>query len=235
MLNNRADDLGYFTPTQECGPNGREPGMGFQMRNKTLTSSMAGALLVGGTLGVTGAADAGLSWTNVSSAMYVGLGSVSANASGATNSSGGSWLTQSAATSNGISWSGSNVTGGAQLLVSGFACSFTVSAPTSIVISGLAPASGVAIDDNAYSGVSVQLYGPNSFVWAQDSQDSSSASYSSGVLNLSAGSYTVQGSLFAAANSGYSGNMLDISVVPAPGALALLGVAGLIGGRRRRA
>ena len=202
------------------------------MRTKTLTSSMAGALLFGGTLGVTGAADAGLSWTIVSSAMFVGLDSVYATASGATNSSGGSWLTQSAATSNGISWSGSNVTGGAQLLVSGFYCSFTVSAPTSIVISGLAPASGVAIDDNAYNGVSVALYGPNSFLWAQES---SGASYSSGVLNLSAGSYTIQGSLFAAANSGYSGNMLDISVVPAPGALALLGVAGLIGGRRRRA
>ena len=201
------------------------------MRTKTLTSAMAGALLFGGTLGVTGAADAGLSWTIVSSAMSVGLDSVYATASGATKSSGGSWLSQSAATSNGISWSGSNVTGGAQLQVSGY-CSFTVSAPTSIVISGLAPASGVAIDDNAYNGVSVALYGPNSFLWAQDS---SGAPYSSGVLNLSAGSYTIQGSLFAAANSGYSGNMLDISVVPAPGALALLGVAGLIGGRRRRA
>ena len=87
------------------------------MRNKTLTSSMAGALLFGGTLGVTGAADAGLSWTIVSSAMFVGLDSVYATASGATKSSGGSWLSQSAATSNGISWSGSNVTGGARYFV----------------------------------------------------------------------------------------------------------------------
>ena len=201
------------------------------MRSKTFKGAI-GAMLFGGTLGVTGAADAGLTWTSVSSPMYVGPGSVYADASGATNSSGGSWLTQSAATSNGISWSGSNVTGGAQLLVSAFTCSFTVSAPTSIVISGLAPASGVSVYDNSpYSGVSVQLSGPNSFLWQQDS---SGASYSSGVLNLSAGSYTIQGSLFAAANSGYSGTLLDIAVVPAPGALALLGVAGVVGGRRRR-
>ena len=201
------------------------------MQMNTIVKGAVGAMLFGGTLGMTGAADAGLTWTSVFSAMYVGLPGVYAYAGGATNSSGGSWLTQSAATSNGIRWSGSNVTGGAQLS-SLINCSFTVSAPTSIVISGLAPASGVnQYDSYPYSGVSVQLIGPNSFLWQQDS---SSASYSSGVLNLSAGSYTIQGSLFAAANSGYSGTLLDIAVVPAPGALALLGAAGAAGTRRRR-
>ena len=42
----------------------------------------------------------------------------------------------------------------------------------------------------------------------------------------------------SSANNGYNGydyTVSGASVVPAPGALALLGVAGLVGGRRRRA
>ena len=57
---NRADGFGYVTPTQECGPNGREPSMEFHMRNKTFNSSMAGALLFGGTLGGATAASAAM-------------------------------------------------------------------------------------------------------------------------------------------------------------------------------
>ena len=70
------------------------------MQMNTIVKGAVGAMLFGGTLGMTGAAAAGLTWTNVFSAMYVGLPGVYAYAGGATNSSGGSWLTQSAATSN---------------------------------------------------------------------------------------------------------------------------------------
>ncbi len=45
-------------PTRECGPNGRKPSTEFQMRNTTFTSSVAGALLFGGTLGGATAANA---------------------------------------------------------------------------------------------------------------------------------------------------------------------------------
>jgi len=51
-------------------------------------------------------------------------------------------------------------------------------------------------------------------------------------FNLSAGEYQFYGDATAA--SGYSGTLMSFTV-PAPGALALLGVAGLAGGRRRRA
>jgi xanthosine utilization system XapX-like protein len=36
-------------------------------------------------------------------------------------------------------------------------------------------------------------------------------------------------------NSSHTGTLVDFAIVPAPGAVALLGMAGLVGGRRRRA
>ena len=40
MCNNRADGFGEVAPAPECGPNGRKPNEDFQMRNTTFISSM---------------------------------------------------------------------------------------------------------------------------------------------------------------------------------------------------
>ena len=40
MSNNRSDGFGEVAPAPECGPNGRKPNEGFQMRNTTFISSM---------------------------------------------------------------------------------------------------------------------------------------------------------------------------------------------------
>jgi MYXO-CTERM domain-containing protein len=59
--------------------------------------------------------------------------------------------------------------------------------------------------------------------------------WSSGVINLVAGqSYTLAINPGSALASTETGTILDFAVVPAPGAMALLGVAGLVGSRRRR-
>ena len=60
-----------------------------------------------------------------------------------------------------------------------------------------------------------------------------SAAYSN-QITLAAGNYTVGGFFSVPAGSGYSGTMMNFAV-PAPGAAALLGAVGLVGGRRRRA
>ena len=76
---NRADGFGYLMPTRECGPNGRKPSTEFQMRNTTFTSSVAGALLFGGTLGVATAANAATT-TILDLATAGAYGSVTKNA-----------------------------------------------------------------------------------------------------------------------------------------------------------
>ena len=51
VCNIRADGFGDFTSTRECGPNGREPSVGTYMRNKMFISSMvslAGSVVLSG-------------------------------------------------------------------------------------------------------------------------------------------------------------------------------------------
>ena len=77
-----------------------------------------------------------------------------------------------------------------------------------------------------------QLFGgpdSDSMILIADIPNSSSAN--SQTFNLSAGEYWFDG--WANASSGYSGLMMSFTV-PAPGAAALIGLAGLVATRRRR-
>jgi MYXO-CTERM domain-containing protein len=58
--------------------------------------------------------------------------------------------------------------------------------------------------------------------------------YGGGVDANTVGDWKIKISTFSGATV-YSEQEITVTVTPAPGALALLGVAGLVGGRRRRA
>jgi MYXO-CTERM domain-containing protein len=187
---------------------------------------MAGALLFGGTLGVAGVAEAGLTWDSGNVYVPMNCNNVSGfvdGLGGGSATSGANSLTLSPLTSTGFSVTATNP-GNVSMLFGDYFIGFSLSETTTITISGTAPAGGVNGND----------------IYITDAESSYvfnispvSAAYSSQVT-LSAGNYTVGGYFGVPASSGYSGTMMNFSV-PAPGALALLGVAGLAGGRRRRA
>ena len=215
------------------------------MRNKTLTSSMAGALLFGGTLGVSAVASAGVvafggattanSWcaidVTVSESYDPPLAFASGNpvssAVSLTNATYGN-ATCSQFTSSGVSittsFTSAALAGGAAPGIT-FRQEFSVTADVVMNWSALLPSSGgfLRIDVVGGSGSppATELTGTN------------------GTLTLAANGagehYLLSYSSFGAAIQ--SGNALSVSfaAVPAPGALALLGAAGLVGARRRRA
>jgi hypothetical protein len=196
------------------------------MRSNLEKTCAAGAMLFGGTLGVTGVAEAGLTWD--SGNVYVtfncnnvtnfvdGLGGGSAT-------SGANSLTLSPLTSTGFSVTATNP-GNVSMLFGDYYIGFSLSETTTITISGIAPAGNV-------NGNSIFITDAmSSYVF---NSSPVSAAYSN-QITLAAGNYTVGGFFSVPAGSGYSGTMMNFAV-PAPGAAALLGAVGLVGGRRRRA
>ena len=196
------------------------------MRSNAMKTCAAGAMLFGGTLGVAGVAEAGPTWD--SGTVYVpmlcdndakffdGLGGGSAT-------SGANSLTLSPLTSTGFSVTATNP-GNVTILFGDYYIGFSLSETTTITISGTAPAGNV-------NGNKIYITDATSAYVFNISPVS--AAYSNQVT-LTAGNYTVGGYFFVPSGSGYSGTMMNFAV-PAPGAVALLGVAGLVGGRRRRA
>ena len=224
------------------------------MRNNTMTKCAVGAMLFGGTLGMSQAAQAGVAI--VSAGVYdafAGSGLVIYQSNdGAFNTSGGTFsnasgsFTFSPFTSAGFSASAQ--TAGSWLGVNEFDVTFTVSGPTpyDLNLSGLAPVGGPAGQGSATfsPGVSLRLFsGTSASGTALQSASFSNQSYSQTWAALSAGTYTLRTGMQSGINwsartgPAYNGTYLNASfaAVPAPGALALLGVAGLAGGRRRRA
>ena len=203
------------------------------MRNKTLTSSMAGALLFGGTLGGATAANAGVVGVagNSSSAIlslayyddpYLavqGSGSPMNGPVSAVDPTVGS-ITCSQFTASGFSLV-VNSTAAANLQSFWVQQYFTVTDAVNFSLTGYLPVSS--------SRASITV---GSIFYADSGSDA-------GVFNtsgtLQAGTYLF--GYTSAANGPQSGTLfnLSFSAVPAPGAIALLGAAGLIGGRRRRA
>ena len=243
---NRADGFGYVTPTQECGPNGREPSMEFHMRNKTLTSSMAGALLFGGTLGVSAVASAGVvafggattanSWCAIDVSAYnpssyssdvlsFASGNPVSGAVSLTNATYGN-ATCSQFTSSGVSittsFTSAALAGGAAPSIT-FRQAFSVTADVVMNWSALLPSSGGSLRIDVLGGS-----GSSPTYWDG----------TNGTLTLAANGagehYLLSYSSFGAAIQ--SGNALSVSfaAVPAPGAAALIGLAGMVAGRRRR-
>ena len=231
---NRADGFGYVTPTQECGPNGREPSMEFHMRNKTLTSSMAGALLFGGTLGGATAASAGV----------VG---VAGNSSSASLKLSYDYASNTTFEAQGSPFGGpvsfSDITHGSitctQFTASGFSLvvnstananaqdffvqqDFIVTGAVNFTLTGYLPSAGSG-SSNISNGATVYA----------DSGSALGAFSTSGTLQ--AGTYRFQYTNGGGGAQDRTLFNLSFSAVPAPGAVALLGVAGLVGARRRRA
>jgi hypothetical protein len=109
---------------------------------------------------------------------------------------------------------------------------------------------GCVFTFTALSNVTVELSGQmdaqSAFAYLLDNSsnsvefirgDGGLGAWTSGAINLVAGrSYSVgiNGPSTIANGSSEAGTILNFAVVPAPGALALLGMAGLVGARRRR-
>ena len=214
------------------------------MRTQTINPLMAGALLFGGTLGVSAVASAGVvafggattanSWcaidVTVSESYDPPLAFASGNpVSGAvslTNATYGN-ATCSQFTSSGVSiitsFTSAALAGGAAPSIT-FRQAFSVTADVVMNWSALLPSSGGSLRIDVLGGS-----GSSPTYWDG----------TNGTLTLAANGagehYLLSYSSFGAAIQ--SGNALSVSfaAVPAPGALALLGAAGLVGARRRRA
>ena len=217
------------------------------MRTQTINPLMAGALLFGGTLGVSAVASAGVvafggattanSWCAIDVSAYnpssyssdvlsFASGNPVSGAVSLTNATYGN-ATCSQFTSSGVSittsFTSAALAGGAAPSIT-FRQAFSVTADVVMNWSALGPPSvgSLRIDVLGGSGSSPPIYWDGT----------------NGTLTLAANGagehYLLQYSSFGAAIQ--SGNALSVSfaAVPAPGAAALIGLAGMVAGRRRR-
>ena len=198
------------------------------MRSKTAMTCAAGAMLFGGTLGVAQEAGAGIAWTQVGAFAYAyGVGtpgfvgkSLSNYLSTQTASNAGySSVGLGAFSSAGFAMSAQTASGGSFDVTCNH--SFTVTGSVTVAISGV----GFAGEANGF-----QLWNGSGAIWS--STDVVGA-FSSGELVLQAGTYNLFGGVFSDAVTGGQATVLDFNVVPAPGAIALLGAAGIVTRRRR--
>ncbi|MEN9642723.1 MAG: hypothetical protein RIR77_1912 [Planctomycetota bacterium] len=238
MCNNLADGFGYFMPTRECGPHGREPRIEFQMRNTTFTSSMVGiaaavavassasAAIVSGPGGFSDCATFNPSTSTTITYTIVAL----SNSTFGTFSMGFGVLD---ASNNGYT-AGIEVTN----------IEYSTDSGTNWTLG----ASSYTTGNTTYS----QFVGaaPGSAAWAFSFTDNGSVGSDGGIdrstlrvrATLSATSsipndyqfYGFQRGQYSPAGNAFAGATFS-TAVPAPGALALLGAAGLVGARRRRA
>jgi hypothetical protein len=223
--------------------------MEFQMRNKTFISSMVG---IAAAVAVAGSANAAVV------SIFDFTTGVSANSSGSVNGSNpfNGWdttgaykaTTASATPSGGAitmaneAWQGSSVAN-SQFFLSA-STPVNLSGTTAIVFnvtaySGKATNWNLMVMDSNYnwadfflintSGSGVKSFDTTDTMYVAEGFDWSKVE-TVGLVATSTGS---QGSRLA---SSFTFNGMDaVGVVPAPGALALLGAAGLVGARRRRA
>ena len=206
---------------------------GIHMRNKTFNSSMAGALLFGGTLGGATAANAGV-------VGVFGNSSAAILTLAYDNDSGTTYEAQGSPFDGPVSFSDS--THGS------ITCSQFTASGFSLAINSTAAANAqsffVQQNFTVTDAVNFTLTGFNPVSSSRALIESGGIFYADSASN--AGLFTISGTLqdgtyrFAytsAAIGPQSGTLfnLSFSAVPAPGAVALLGVAGLFGARRRRA
>ena len=205
------------------------------MQNKFLRNATVGAMLFGGTLG---AANAGLMvnsadiYLDVGGAQFLTSSVSMAMAGGmAYDATSGGSLTLSPFTSTGFNL-GANSAGGAAIWsVFAFEYTFTANSNMNAVLSGDTAAEGAVIlmldtTDTTNSQLMFMRVAGDATDW------------NSGALALVSGhKYSLAINPFSANGSTDTGTVLNFAVtaVPAPGAAALVGVAGLVAGRRRRA
>jgi hypothetical protein len=204
------------------------------MRSKTAMTCAAGAMLFGGTLGVAQEAQAGLTWTSVAASAsnyttYQSAYQTNSNAGTSIFTTGSNFIGFSAATSTGWSITASNA-GGNNLAAWGVFNLFTVSSSTTVTLSGIGFGS---TSGNYFALVN---FGTGSTLWSNETSPGSevnvNGAYNSGPITLQAGTYYVSGAVYTTGSFG-SSTLLEIAVVPAPGAIALLGAAGFVARRRR--
>ena len=211
------------------------------MRNKTLTSSMAGALLFGGTLGSATAAQAATVIDNFATGFDAPGNTSTQSGAGilgtrtVINDGGVGGLSLSFA-NPGMNWNGSayNYT---TVEYSNFgSLDFT---NVALTMTGSGSATGDAFlvvtifDGNFRQGVWNVVFGSSITM-----STSSFSLVSDPAFNVSDIKSILLQTGYSGSSAGtvnYTMTNFSYSAVPAPGALALLGVAGLVGGRRRRA
>ena len=229
------------------------------MQTNKIVKGAVGAMLFGGTLGAAGQAAAGLTWnasgggtgglfplntanyaisydSNGGSVYSSGFGAYAASLPG---SSGMSFISFSAVTSSGYSVSVSGSTANGYVNVVRL---FTVTDTQQITISWTGRTSaatiGLANGPSAVNGWGT-VAALSAQGWVASTQptvpggsqiNTSVAGTYSYTVTLAAGNYYVANTV-SLVDAGAS---MSFTVVPAPGALALLGAAGLVGARRRR-
>ena len=240
---NRADGFGCVTPTRECGHN-RARAQEFQMRNKTFISSMVG-VAAAVAVAVAGSANAAIvdpagAFSNCKTVnpststtitytggwgfatfgtFYMGFGV--ANASFVGPVAGVQVTNIEYSTNSGVSWTlgASSYTTGTTTPAEFF--SSAANAPASA-----APGTWAFSFTNNGSGEEGGINGSTLRVRATLSATSSIPNDYK-FYGYATGQWAFGGQAFASVPSS--------TAVPAPGALALLGAAGLVGARRRRA
>ena len=207
------------------------------MRYNTLTTAMAGAMLFGGTLGAVSTAQAGLAFTNdgVSPTRNYAYNMDTSAIFGANRSFAA--YSRSVGDAS-VSWSATTASGFSTTVTSSISTyqvattrTFSVTGTQEVTFSwsgsqsitfGLASGGGYSAVSGLGAGWSTGLAGSET-----------TATAGSVTVTLNAGDYKIDNELDAGDLPGASS--FSFAVVPAPGALALLGIAGLAGGRRRRA
>ena len=230
------------------------------MRSNAMETCAVGAVLIGGVLGASSTASAGLTWLGaVTDGAFVGSGSErvlevanilsttawadtaydnaafgaatfsDVNVPGASVSFSG--LTPSGANAN--TWSVSATVSGASVGYDPYASFsttgffFSVTGTQQVT---LTTAAGLV--SGSYWAICGPSNGWDTALWSFDSTGSSGTANTQTFTLTEPGQYYL--SAIMTAGAGYSGDMFSFTV-PAPGAAALVGMAGLVGGRRRKA
>ena len=204
------------------------------MQSQTLKTTAIGAMLFGGTLGAASVANAGLTVTAAD--IYLDVNAVAqfktsdlavAMAGGmAYDGDTGGSVTLSPFTSSGFALTANSAGGAAIWSVYPSYFTFTADTLTTVTLSGNTAGDSAIIflqDNTTNSTLFLRYEGDSGVAWT------------SGDIVLTAGhEFTLTVNPYGATGSTETGTVLNFAV-PAPGALALLGVAGVVGVRRRRA
>ena len=203
------------------------------MRNNTMTKCAVGAMLFGGTLGTASVANAGLTVTGAdiyldvnAAAQFQTSNLTTAMAGGmAYDITTGGYLQLSAFTSTGFNLKANSAGGAATWSVFPSYFTFTADTLTTVTLSGNTAAESAVIflwDNTSNSTLFLRGEGSSGVEWT------------SGDIVLAAGhSFTLTVNPVYANGSTEVGTVLNFAV-PAPGAAALIGLAGLVATRRRR-
>jgi uncharacterized protein (TIGR03382 family) len=194
----------------------------------------AGAMLFGGTLGIAQKAQAGLVWDSANAYNYVRItfgfedpimttGAAAMNAVSAAFGSDSASIT--AATASGFSASLTYAVGGSEAVYLSVVRYFSVTGSADIQLWGNSPAS-----DGIWRIYDLSQQGGDAYL----TLDVLGGTSYSQTVSLGAGQYAVEMATSPATEFGSSGSFGNFTIVPAPGAMALVGLAGLVGGRRRK-